>query len=122
MGEPLFIYASWLKAKRSLLEIVWNDECLNQGEVISKVDEWLKRHIFEFGQSYHIQNGSLESSPIDFIREARYRNARQLVDHMLLKGMFAEEVVTNRSYGETILTTRLLVCGAPEHIGNAERT
>ena len=114
--KPSFIYPQWMTAKRKLIEKL---KLTPQQTVI--LNAWFARNIFEFGQDYTISREVLEQSNIpqtDLLDESRYVMARRLLENILSKGMFLEQI-TDTWLGKNIRMT-ILIAGSPLLVGPEE--
>lgn len=130
MSKPSFIYAAWLQAKRDLYEK------LDLSESKYKVlNEWFKRNVFEFGGEHTIALEMLNRENPDKKGEITSHCVQQTIhkiaEEIYRKGMFQVTVTDDATYGSGLkflqtsfplrrIRVRVLLCGSPEFVGNAE--
>lgn len=111
-------FIKWLKAKHHLAKE------LKLTPVQSVLlEEWFRRHIFEFRATHHIDNRMMKSSPIDLEKEVRYMMSRKICDMIFEKNLAPTERYPSYTRPDsTEFKCRILVVGVPDHVGGPEIT
>lgn len=120
MSDPAYIYPEWIKAKRELINGIW-ERYHDKNEILNFVDDWLENHLFEFGASYKFSKEfHAKMTEKERLSMVNHYSAAKLVDMILEKGMYYRRIIDNNLY-DVSYETRIVVCGAPRLVGPATR-
>ena len=115
MTKATWIYPQWYRATRELKEELGLDSYQRDA-----LDAWFKKHVFEFGQDYHIGLKNRHAE-VEIIKYAKLNCLRSLSEHIYKKGMVLEQQTEDYLSGGKTLRMTMLVCGVPNDVGQEER-
>ncbi len=125
-NELTHIYPAWLGAKADLMRSMGevSGSFSNWDKACKIIDEWFKRHLFEFGSEYRAPEHIVKSEGERFMEHVDKNSIHAIADEIYKKGLFFRQTHRDRGpFGDdTIFQYRVLVCGAPTIVGPASRT